>query len=52
MSGLDKMVVEIMELLEADKSVTEVSNMLGVTPTMVEYVATEYLGYIDDSEAP
>jgi hypothetical protein len=39
MSGLNKMVVEIMELL-------------GVTPTMVEYVATEYLGYIDDTEAP
>jgi hypothetical protein len=52
MSGLNKMVVEIMELLEADRSVTEISNMLCVTPTMVEYVATEYLGYIDDSEAP
>ena len=52
MSGLNKMVVEIMELLESDKSVTEVSNILGVTPTMVEYVATEYLGYIDDTEAP
>ena len=52
MSGLNKMVVEIMELLEADKSVTEVSNILGVTPTMVEYVATEYLGYIDDTESP
>ena len=52
MGGFNKMVVEIMELLEADKSITEVSNILGVTPSTVEHVATKYLGYIDDSEAP
>jgi len=45
------LVVEVTELLEADKSITEICNILGVTPSMVEYVM-EYLGHIDDTESP
>lgn len=52
MSGTKRLLLEIIELIEADKSVTEICNLLGVTPETVETVAEKYLGYIDDSEAP